>query len=133
MLQVAWKNRDQLPYAWRFLNHGVCDGCARGTAGMKDWTIDGIHLCMVRPELMRLNTAPALDPSRLTDVASLRRLSSRELRDLGRLPEPMVRHRGEKGFRAISWGEAYSVAAERIRSAPPEQFAIYLTSRGLLE
>ena len=132
MLHVAWKNRDQLPYAWRILNHGVCDGCALGTAGMKDWTMDGVHLCMARLEMMRLNTAPALDPARLSDVASLRKLSSRDLRDLGRLPVPMIRHRGEKGFRAVSWDEAYAASAEGIRAVRPERFAVYLTSRGIL-
>lgn len=132
MARIAWQNRDQLPYAWRILNHGVCDGCALGTAGMKDWTIDGVHLCMVRLELLRLNTAPALDPARLTDVSSLSALTSAELRDLGRLPEPMVRRRGDHGFRVVSWEEAYSAAAERIRATEPQRFAVYLTSRGIL-
>jgi hypothetical protein len=76
MLSIAWKNRDQLPYAWRILNHVVCDGCALGTAGLKDWTMNGGHLCMVRLELMRLNTAPALDPKRLSNVAALTGLSA---------------------------------------------------------
>src|SRR5258705_5388983 len=107
MMRVAWQNRDQLPYAWRILQHGVCDGCALGTTGLRDWTLEGVHLCMVRLELMRLNTAPALDPARLADVSLLGSLSSRELRALGRLPEPMVRRRGEKGFRVVSWEEAY--------------------------
>src|SRR5437764_10359179 len=107
MLRVAWQNRDQLPYAWRILNHGVCDGCALGTAGMKDWTIEGVHLCMVRLELMRLNTAPPLDPDRLADVDPLRALSSADLRALGRLSEPMIRHRGDRGFRVVTWEEAY--------------------------
>ena len=61
MVRVAWENRDQLPFAWRILRDGVCDGCALGTSGLKDWTLPGTHLCMVRLELMRLNTAPALD------------------------------------------------------------------------
>ena len=69
MARVAWANRDQVPFAWRILSQGVCDGCALGTSGLKDWTIEGVHLCMVRLELMRLNTAPALDPARLADVA----------------------------------------------------------------
>lgn len=132
MLRVAWRNRDQLPYAWRILNHGVCDGCALGTAGLKDWTIDGVHLCMVRLELMRLNTAPPLDPGRLADVAPLAKLGSGELRELGRLPEPMIRRRGEKGFHVATWDEAYAAAAEKIRAAKPERFAVYLTSRGIL-
>ena len=132
MARVAWRNRDQLPYAWRVLSEGVCDGCALGTTGLRDWTMDGIHLCMVRLELLRLNTAPALDPERLRDVSSLEGLSSRELRDLGRLPEPMIRRRGEKGFRVVSWDEAYGAAAEKIRATNPERLAVYLTSRGIL-
>ena len=47
---------------------GVCDGCALGVAGLHDWTIDGVHLCMTRLNLLRLNTMPALDVRRLADV-----------------------------------------------------------------
>lgn len=132
MLRVAWENRDQLRYGWKILRHGVCDGCALGTTGLHDWTITGTHLCMVRLELMRLNTAPAFDPGRLADVSRLSEMSPSQLRGLGRLPQPMIRRKGEKGFRAISWEEAYAAAAEKIRSTPSERMALYLTSRGLL-
>jgi molybdopterin-dependent oxidoreductase alpha subunit len=132
MAKVAWENRDQLPFAWRILNQGTCDGCALGTSGLKDWTLEGTHLCMVRLELMRLNTGPALDPGRLRDVAALLALSSAELRALGRLPEPMVRRKGEPGFRVVSWDEAYEAAAAGIRATDPERFAVYVTSRGVL-
>jgi len=71
MLKIVWENRDELPFAWRILNDGVCDGCALGTSGLSDWTVEGPHLCMVRLELMRLNTAPALDPAQLSDVSPL--------------------------------------------------------------
>src|SRR5229473_3442347 len=132
MLRVAWENRDQLPFAWRILKHGVCDGCALGTTGLRDWTMDGVHLCMVRLELMRLNTASALDPDRLKDVSSLSGMSSRDLRALGRLPEPMIWRKGEKGFRAVSWDEAYASAAEKIRLTIPDRLAVYVTSRGMM-
>ena len=89
MAKIAWENRDALPFAWRILRDGVCDGCALGTSGLSDWTIPGTHLCMVRLELMRLNTAPALDSAILTDVSSLAAQSSAELRALGRLPVPL--------------------------------------------
>src|SRR5256885_5762931 len=95
MLRVAWENRDELPFAWRILSRGVCDGCALGTSGLSDWTIPGVHLCMVRLELMRMNTAPALDVRPLSDVSSLSSLTSRELRDLGRIPHPLLRRPGE--------------------------------------
>jgi len=132
MARVAWENRDQLPFAWRILGQGTCDGCALGTNGLRDWTLDGVHLCMVRLELMRLNTMSALDPACLADVAALQSLPSKELRALGRLPEPMIRRKGERGFRVVSWEEAYAAAAEKIRAATPERFAVYLTSRGIM-
>lgn len=131
MLRVAWQNRNELPYAWRILRDGVCDGCALGTSGLRDWTLEGTHLCMVRLELMRLNTAPALDRGHMGDVSPLERLSSAELRALGRLPEPMVRRRGDRGFRIITWDEALTIAADGLRAAQPDRIAFYLTSRGI--
>ena len=131
MAQVAWENRDNLPYAWRILSHGVCDGCSLGPYGLRDHTIDGIHLCMTRLRMLRLNTMKALDCDRLSDVESLQSLSGEDLRNLGRLPYPMVRHKGDKGFRRISWDEAMAIAARYLRASDPQRFAIYTTSRGL--
>ena len=48
MLKTIWDNRDNLPYAWRILNKGVCDGCALGVAGL--------------PRLDPLRRAPVHDP-----------------------------------------------------------------------
>ncbi len=131
MAKVVWRNRDQLPFAWRILTRGVCDGCALGTAGVRDFTMDGVHLCMVRLELMRLNTMPALDVSRLEDVGTLAQMSAAELRELGRLPYPMLRRRGERGFTRIAWDEALKIAASRAAKTDPQRMAFYLTSRGL--
>ncbi len=131
MARAAWENRDELPFAWRILTRGVCDGCALGTAGLRDWTIRGVHLCMVRLELMRLNTMPPLDPRKLEDVGPLGRLSEQELRALGRLPHPMMRRRGEAGFRVVSWDAALDLAAARLAEADPNRVAFYLTSRGI--
>ena len=131
MLRVVWQNRDELPFAWRILRDGVCDGCALGTSGLHDWTLEGTHLCMVRLELMRLNTAPALDVTRLADLTALQGFSSADLRELGRLPEPMIRRRGDRGFRVVTWDEALDVAASALCSADPDRTAFYLTSRGI--
>jgi molybdopterin-dependent oxidoreductase alpha subunit len=131
MAKVIWRNRDQLPYAWRILTRGVCDGCALGTAGVRDFTMDGVHLCMVRLDLMRLNTAPALDVTLLEDAGRLARVSASKLRELGRLPYPMLRRRGAKGFTRISWEEALKLASARAAEVDPRRMAFYLTSRGL--
>src|SRR3989454_7577197 len=157
MANVVWKNRDNLGYAWKVLSKGVCDGCALGVAGFRDWTIQGVHLCMTRLNLLRLNTMPVLDLKLLEDLDKLRRaLPGREgmmpsrasgmpgrgssppvefdnarLRELGRLPYPMFRARGAKGFRRISWDEAYRRVGSKIRATDPKRWAMFVTSRGV--
>ncbi len=129
--RAAWENRDNARYALRILRDGVCDGCALGTAGMTDWTIDGLHLCNIRLRLLRLNTMGPLDAAHLADVEPLRSMRSRELRDLGRIPHPMIRRGGEPGFSRIGWDDATELIAERIRSTDPDRTYTYLTSRGI--
>jgi molybdopterin-dependent oxidoreductase alpha subunit len=133
-----WKavreNRGRLRYAWRILKRGTCDGCALGTKGMRDWTMDEVHLCNVRLRLLRLNTMPELDPGLLADVSGLAGRTSAELRDLGRLPAPMVRRAGDRGFTRIGWDEALDLAAGALAEATsaggPDRFGVYMTSRG---
>ncbi|MHC5746485.1 MAG: FdhF/YdeP family oxidoreductase [Nostoc sp.] len=130
VFRAIWLSRGKLPYAWNILDKGVCDGCALGTTGMKDWTLDGIHLCNVRLRLLRMNTMPAFDPVLLADVSQLQKQKSAQLRDLGRLPYPMIRQRGEKGFRRVTWDEALGVISDRIRTTTPDRLSFYVTSRG---
>ena len=128
---TIWENKDNLGYAWRILNDGCCDGCSLGTSGMHDWTMKGIHLCALRLKLLRLNTMPAMNWHLLEDVDALRKVPSRHLPKLGRLPVPMVRRRGEKGFQRVSWDEAIGLAADGLKATDPHRIAWYLTSRGL--
>lgn len=131
MLRIAWKNRDNVRYAWKVLSKGVCDGCALGVAGFHDWTIKGTHLCMTRLNLLRLNTMPALDIRKLEDLSLLRQASNAQLRELGRLPYPMLRELGDSGFRRIAWTDAYERIARRIRGRDPRRIAFFLTSRAI--
>src|ERR1043166_933037 len=131
MLAAAWENLDNVSYAWKVLSRGVCDGCALGVAGFHDWAIDSIHLCLTRLNLLRLNTMPALDARVLENIGNLQKLSNAQLRELGRLPYPMLRERNAPGFRRISWEEALQRLATRIRSSDPKRVAFFLTSRGV--
>jgi len=131
MFQVLWRNRDNLPYAYKVITRGVCDGCALGVSGLHDWTIDGVHLCMTRLNLLRLNTMPAFDPALLADVSRLRGRSNAELREMGRLAHPMIRRRGEPGFHRIRWDEARKRIADRIRQSDPHRVAFFVTARGV--
>ena len=131
MGEVMWENRDALPYAWRILSQGVCDGCSLGPRGLRDDVIAGTHLCTTRLKLLRLNTMPALHPADLLDIDRLRGLSNGQLQRLGRLPFPFVYRPGHRGFSRISWDEAYGLAAEALRDAPPERMAFFGSSRGI--
>jgi molybdopterin-dependent oxidoreductase alpha subunit len=131
IIRAAWESRRALPYAWRILNTGVCDGCALGTSGMRDWTIDGIHLCNVRLRMLSLNTMGAIDAQKLRDATSLRNRSGAELRSLGRLSEPMIRRNGDPGFRPVGWDAALELISGRIAACSPDRIAAYLTSRGM--
>ena len=131
MAGAVWANRRALPYAWRILRDGVCDGCSLGPYGLRDNVIPGVHLCTTRLALLRLNTMGPLDPKQLANVSALEQKTEAELRELGRLPTPFIRDRGERGFRAVGWDEALDRIAEPLRDVPGDRMAFFATSRGL--
>lgn len=131
-MKIMWKNKDNLSYATRILTKGVCDGCALGVAGLYDQTLTGPHICTTRLNVLRLNTMPTIKPKMLhADIDELRGLSSTELRELGRIPYPLIRRPGDRVFSRLSWDEALDRIAAKFRSLPPEQTAFYLTARGI--
>lgn len=130
-MKVVYENRDNLGYAYRILTQGVCDGCALGVSGLYDQTLTGPHLCTTRLNVLRLNTMPAIEPKWFEDVSALQKMSSVELRQLGRIPYPMSRKPGENKFSRISWNEALDRIAKKIKGISPKQLAFFLTSRGI--
>ncbi|MGH9493200.1 MAG: molybdopterin-dependent oxidoreductase, partial [Terriglobales bacterium] len=131
MARAAWQNRDNLGYAWRVLNHGVCDGCSLGPYGLKDNVISGVHLCMTRLNLLRLNTIPAAADARFSDVARLRAMSNEELHGLGRIPYPMILRKGDPGFTRVSWEQAIGLIQTELKGVAPDRLGFFATSRGL--
>ena len=132
MAQVAWQNRDNLSYAWRILSHGVCDGCSLGPRGLRDDVIDGVHLCMTRLKLLRLNTMGPIPDARLRDLTALRALPNDQLHSLGRLPYPLIHRVGSTTLHRLSWDEALGIIGEALREVPGERMGFYATSRGLV-
>src|SRR5262249_35555841 len=57
--------------------------------------------------------------------------SEKQLRKLGRLAVPMIRRKGDKGFRRVSWDEATAELAAGLKQIDPHRLGWYLTSRGL--
>lgn len=131
MLKVLWDNRGRWAYALRILRHGVCDGCSLGPRGLKDDVIPGVHLCLTRLSLLRLNTMGPMPKGVHSDVAELRKLSNEQLHRLGRVPYPLLRRRGESGFSRVSWEDALALVAKAWKAADPDRVGLFLTSRGL--
>lgn len=131
-MKVVWENRDNLPYAYRILTQGVCDGCALGVSGLHDQTLDGPHLCSTRLNVLRLNTMSSIKPAILhNDITELRKLNSTDLRKLGRIPYPLIRRKGETRFSRMTWDDALDAIAGKIRGISPKQLAFYMTARGI--
>ena len=130
--KIVWKNRDNLNYAKNIILKGVCDGCALGVSGLQDQTLNGPHMCTTRFNVLRLNTAPPIKPEILhQDIDELRKMDSTELRELGRIPYPMIRRKGDRKFIRVSWDEAMNTIADKMKVLDPKQYAFYLTSRGI--
>ena len=130
--KIVWKNRDNLNYAKNIILKGVCDGCALGVSGLQDQTLNGPHMCTTRFNVLRLNTAPPIKPEILhQDIDELRKMNSTELRELGRIPYPMIRRKGDRKFIRVSWDEAMTTIADKMKTLDPKQYAFYLTSRGI--
>ncbi|PAV31516.1 formate dehydrogenase [Virgibacillus profundi] len=131
-MKVVWDNKDNLPYATRILTQGVCDGCALGVSGLKDQTLAGPHICTTRLNVLRLNTMSQVKEDILhADIEDLRKMSSTELRKLGRIPYPLIRKPGERKFSRISWDDALDKIANKMKTLNPKQSAFYSTSRGI--
>lgn len=131
IVKAVRENSDNLPYAMRILTQGCCDGCALGTTGLSDWTMDGPHLCNIRLRLLRLNTMSGFDIGAIPDVSELRTLRGDALRELGRIPQPMVRRAGEERFTPLTWDEAMGRIASAITDSTPDRIAAFMTSRGI--
>lgn len=131
MLRVLWDNRGRWGYSMRILRHGVCDGCSLGPRGLKDDVIPGVHLCLSRLKLLKLNTMGPIPAEWLTDTDRLDVLSNEQLHRLGRIPYPLLRKAGENSFQRISWDEATSLIAARWRAAGADRIGMFVTSRGL--
>lgn len=130
MLKVLWENRGRWAYALRILRHGVCDGCSLGPRGLRDDVLPGVHLCISRLKLLRLNTQGPI-PARALVRDDLGLLSNEALHRLGRVPYPLYRAPGAKHFRRLSWDEATTLVANELRTSNPDRVGFFVTSRGI--
>jgi anaerobic selenocysteine-containing dehydrogenase len=131
MARIVWENRDNLGYAWKVITKGVCDGCALGVAGLKD--LDGKGAAS-------LHDAAESAPAQYDAGAGSSSARGRCRADDDEQPAtsrawptrlPDASGAWNTGFRRITWDEAYSRIAQRIRATDPRRVAFFVTSRGV--
>lgn len=131
MLRILGQNITQLPDAWRILN-GPCNGCAVQTDGLRDNVLpDSPHFCLTRLGLIEEALRPPFDPARFSDVEKLAGLRNEDLEALGRIPVPLLRRRGDRGFQPLNFDAAYDLAADWIRRHPADRAAYFTTSKAI--
>lgn len=124
-------NAGQLGDAWRVLN-GPCNGCAVQTDGLRDEVMpDSPHLCLVRLGLIEETLRKPFEPAAFADVGKLAELRNEDIEHMGRIPAPMLRRHGERGFRPLSFEAAYDLAAEWVRRSRGDRSGYFTTSKGV--
>jgi molybdopterin-dependent oxidoreductase alpha subunit len=130
-LKSIWENRRNPLYARSILKRGVCDGCSLGPVGLGDDVAAGTHLCSLRLRQLKYRTMDGIGSELLGDVQPLLDADAGELRGLGRIPTPLVRHRGENGLSPATWDEALDLVAERLKGLDPRGTAWFAGARAL--
>jgi anaerobic selenocysteine-containing dehydrogenase len=130
-LRALWENRRNPGYARAILKRGVCDGCSLGPAGLRDDAADGTHLCSLRLAQLKYQTMEAIGAESIGDVRPLDGAGAAELRRLGRLPKPLIRHHGENGLTETTWEEALDLIAEKVKPLDPRRTAWFAGSETL--
>jgi molybdopterin-dependent oxidoreductase alpha subunit len=131
LLRVVWENRRALPFAWKILTRGICDGCSLGSRGLRDDSVRSFHLCRSGLKRLRFHTMEALNVSALENVDSLKRLDGERLGLLGRLPFPLLLKKGARRFLRVGWQNAIQIACASIHDTAPHQMAFVAAGSGL--
>lgn len=120
-VKSMWENLKNPMYARAILRRGVCDGCSLGPAGVTDDAVEGKHLCNMRLRQLKYHTMDVIKDEHFGDIRPLETADAAELRQLGRIPKPLIRYRDENGLTAIPWDEALDLIGERIKKADPRK------------
>lgn len=131
ILDTLSENYGQWHKAWAVLN-GPCNGCALQTDGLRDNVLPrSPHFCVIRLGLIEEVLRRDADPAVFADAAAVRRLGNDRIERLGRLTVPMLWRRGDRGYRPVSFDEAYELAGGWVREHRGSACGFFTTSKGV--
>ena len=113
----------------------TCKACAFGTGGQRGGLHNehnaGIEICNKNIQAQSSDLRPAIPRALFEDntLTELAQLSGRELEALGRLAHPLYKGPGADRYQVISYDEAITRIATRLRSTPPQRSFFYASGR----
>ena len=121
---------------WRAMrSHNACKTCALGMGGQLGGMVNEAghfpEVCKKSLQAMAADMQNGIAPDffRRYSIAQLRSLSPRELESCGRLVDPIHAGPGETHYRVVSWDEALSRVAARLKATLPGRSFFYASGR----
>lgn len=113
----------------------TCKTCAYGMGGQKGGMVneanDKIEICKksLQAQLTDIQAPIPADFWEENSIEQLRKLRPRELEMLGRLQHPLLKLKGERHYKAISWEEALSKIVDKFKATAPNNTFFYSSGR----
>lgn len=121
---------------WKAMRtRNACKTCALGMGGQKGGMVNEQghfpEVCKKSLQAMVADMQGAIQPQFWANysVKKLQSLSPRELEHCGRLTQPVMLKRGDSHYRPLSWDEAYSKIATKLKAVQPDQTFWYFSGR----
>jgi molybdopterin-dependent oxidoreductase alpha subunit len=115
--------------------HNACKTCAVGMGGQKGgMTNEAGHfpeVCKKSVQAQAADMQPPIAPEFFAEhsLDALSRRNSRELENAGRIGFPLYASASDSHFRRVSWEEALSLAALKMKACAPERAFFYASGR----
>ncbi len=119
----------------RMRSQNACKTCALGMGGLQGGMVnEGGHFPEVCKKSLQAQVADMIgalpaDYFDTHDLEALKKLTPKQAEDAGRISYPVILEPGASKFRTISWNDAFTLIAERMKETSPHEAAFYASGR----
>ncbi len=135
VMKKAWATGEFAATLRKLKSKNTCKTCALGMGGQAGGMVNEAghfpEVCKKSVQAQAADMQPGIDESvfAANDVDALRRLTSAEVEDLGRLAFPVVQRPGSRHFERATWDEALGIAGSALRETDPRRTFWYASGR----
>ena len=135
----TWRKAREVGGLWKLWkamrSKNACKTCALGMGGQSGGMVNEAghfpEVCKKSLQAMAADMQGAIKPEFYStySIPQLQAFSPRELESCGRITTPVIVSAGEQYYRPISWDEALSTIAGKLRSLTPDETFWYFSGR----